>query len=105
LRKNEVDSDLNNLKTKYTTKISNYDSQINDIEKLNLELNERKNVDINSLNEKIDQQIFDFKTIILDKKLKIREFISKVTNNESSQKTSLVNSFLRKINDVWLILI
>jgi hypothetical protein len=90
---------------KFTTKISNYDTQINEIEKLNLELNDRKNVDINSLNEKIDQQIFDFKTIILDKKLKIREFISKVTNNEASQKTSLVNSFLRKINDVWLILI
>ncbi len=90
---------------KFTKKISNYDTQINEIEKLNLELNDRKNVDINSLNEKIDQQIFDFKTIILDKKLKIREFISKVTNNEASQKTSLVNSFLRKINDVWLILI
>jgi len=90
---------------KFTKKISNYDTQINEIEKLNLELNDRKNVDINSLNEKIDQQIFDFKTIILDKKLKIREFISKVNNNEASQKTSLVNSFLRKINDVWLILI
>lgn len=105
LRKNEIDSDLNNLKIKYSTKISNYDSQINEIEKLNKELIERKDVDINTLYEKIDQQIFDYKTIILDKKLKIREFISKVTNNEVNQKTNLVNSFLRKINDVFILFI
>ena len=98
-RKNELEGELDSLRKKFNLQLSQFDLQIKEIEMLNIELIRRKNIDFNALNEKIDQQIFDYKTVILDKKLKIREFLGKLTDN-NSQKTSLVNSFLRKINDV-----
>lgn len=98
-RKNEIEGELDSLRKKFNLQLSQFDLQIKEIEMLNIELIRRKNIDFNALNEKIDQQIFDYKTVILDKKLKIREFLGKLTDN-NSQKTSLVNSFLRKINDV-----
>ena len=98
-RKNEMEGELDSLRKKFNLQLSQFDLQIKEIEMLNIELIRRKNIDFNALNEKIDQQIFDYKTVILDKKLKIREFLGKLTDN-NSQKTSLVNSFLRKINDV-----
>ena len=94
-----MEGELDSLRKKFNLQLSQFDLQIKEIEMLNIELIRRKNIDFNALNEKIDQQIFDYKTVILDKKLKIREFLGKLTDN-NSQKTSLVNSFLRKINDV-----
>ena len=99
IRKDEIDTELVNLRNRNTMQLSQYDLQINEIQKLNCELNEREIKDINSLTEMIDQQIYDFRTLIFDKKLKIREFLGKL-NDSNSQKNSLVNSYLRKINDV-----